>query len=366
MTLTTFNTRGASASVIMLALGLAVVADGCSKSSSKPLPVPAPQDSMNVVSFSPPRNFIDIPRTAFVSVTFDEDVNPATLTTANFVVADAGGQIPGTITYDVPTRTAVFAPSNLLPPSTPVTVFLSEGIRSTGSILLNSGSFTFTTGTSSDVTNPTFGGAVLATPENGANITISWAAASDDLDGSGAISYWIYRSTTTGTQNFSQPVRVSGPGSTSYTDFGLSPLTDYFYVVRAVDTSLNEETNTFEVTTTTLAPTSWSTDVYPLLSGAGPADCSTTGCHDSATSSGGLVLTPITTALAELRLISNADGGCSPLRRVEPGDSLDSQLYRKLAGIQDCGGPMPQTGGIFNNAQLQTVIDWIEEGALDN
>jgi hypothetical protein len=57
------------------------------------------------------------------------------------------------------------------------------------------------------------------------------------------------------------------------------------------------------------------------------------------------------------------------MRRVEPGDPDRSYLYHKITGTQaDVGGsgdPMPK-GGRLSDAEIQTIRDWIAQGALDN
>lgn len=300
--------------------------------------------------------------TVNISVTFNQDVDSGTLNTITFGVSGGGGGVSGTVTYDPASRRATFDPTVNLATVTNYTVTLSSSILSqaTGDPLLET-SFTFTTGTTADTTPPTFAGADSAVAGNGITVKVSWTAATDDFDTSASIVYRVYWATVFGGQDFSAPIVTTAAGATSYADFGLADSTAYFYVVRAVDSSGNEDSNTVERAVTTPARRSWAGDVYPLLNPA----CTSIGCHGGA--SGGLTLNPIGTAYAELvSVTSSLDGGCSPLLRVDPGASAQSHMFKKLEGTQGCGFQMPLGAPAFSAADLDTVRDWIDEGAIDN
>jgi hypothetical protein len=57
------------------------------------------------------------------------------------------------------------------------------------------------------------------------------------------------------------------------------------------------------------------------------------------------------------------------LHRIEPGNPDRSYLYHKIAGTQTAAGGsgarMPK-GGKLSDAEIQTIRDWIAQGALDN
>ena len=92
--------------------------------------------------------------------------------------------------------------------------------------------------------------------------------------------------------------------------------------------------------------------------------CSATTCHDISGSAAGLALTPMN--FAYLNLVNMPSSGCA-LIRVEPFDSPSSNFFRKLEGTQTCGARMPFNGPPFLNAgQLDTIRDWIDEGAPNN
>lgn len=59
----------------------------------------------------------------------------------------------------------------------------------------------------------------------------------------------------------------------------------------------------------------------------------------------------------------------SPLQLVAPFKPDSSYLVLKLRGqqaqVEGSGGPMPSNGTALNTDQLDTVIDWINSGALE-
>jgi hypothetical protein len=100
----------------------------------------------------------------------------------------------------------------------------------------------------SDTQAPTFAGLASATA-TGANVALSWTAATDNEDSAAEITYRVFQATTAGGQNFLQPRATTAPGATSYTVNGLATGTHYF-VIRAVDSSGNEDGNRVEKSAT--------------------------------------------------------------------------------------------------------------------
>jgi len=105
-----------------------------------------------------------------------------------------------------------------------------------------------------DVIPPTFAGLASggAIANSNSRIDLSWPVATDNVTNSGDIVYNIYRSETSGAQVFTTPT-YQVIGDTTFSDTGLSSNTEYFYVIRARDESLNEELNTAEQSATTYA-----------------------------------------------------------------------------------------------------------------
>lgn len=87
------------------------------------------------------------------------------------------------------------------------------------------------------------------TPSN-SGVVLNWTAASG---GTGPYSYKIYRSTTTGfTPGAGNLVGTVGVGILTFTDSGLFPNTQYYYVVQSVDTgNANATANSTQVSVLT-------------------------------------------------------------------------------------------------------------------
>ncbi|HDH06729.1 MAG TPA: hypothetical protein ENH01_13700 [Nitrospirae bacterium] len=109
-----------------------------------------------------------------------------------------------------------------------------------------------TTQTPPDSTPPTFGGASTATAVSSAEIDLSWTAATDNVTASSNIVYLIYISTSPGGQDFQTPNYITTAGAVTYAVTGLGSSTTYYFVVRAKDEAGNVDTNTVEVSATTL------------------------------------------------------------------------------------------------------------------
>ncbi|HUV29881.1 MAG TPA: FG-GAP-like repeat-containing protein [Acidobacteriota bacterium] len=99
-----------------------------------------------VVSTSPSQHGLHVPTTADISVTFDTDMNGATIDVTTFVVnTRSAGFKSGVINYDGGTSTASFTPAEVFTVGEVVTVVLTTGIQSSGgSPLENSFSWSFT------------------------------------------------------------------------------------------------------------------------------------------------------------------------------------------------------------------------------
>ncbi len=85
--------------------------------------------SFGVVSTTPANNATDVPLGNPITVTFNQDVEPATLVDA-IAVSSATGNLPGVISYNSTTRTATFAPGNPFAPLTDYTVTVDAKVKS--------------------------------------------------------------------------------------------------------------------------------------------------------------------------------------------------------------------------------------------
>lgn len=105
---------------------------------------------------------------------------------------------------------------------------------------------------SNDATLPSAPTGLTATALSHNTIRLNWTHATDNITTANYMRYDIYQATTSGGQNFSNPPQYTVRGSNTVTITGLSSSTTYYFVVRARDEQGNRETNTTEVSVTTL------------------------------------------------------------------------------------------------------------------
>ncbi len=102
-----------------------------------------------------------------ILATFNEPLNPLTVTSANFYVQDSfGSPVSGTLTYDPPTNTIIFNPDSDLAQFTTYNVYITTGITDLAGnpASVSTPAWSFTTGGVPDTTPPN----VIATaPFNG-------------------------------------------------------------------------------------------------------------------------------------------------------------------------------------------------------
>jgi len=71
-----------------------------------------------------------IPTNTLISATFNQDMNPSTITPTSFYMKSSSGDaVAGTIAYDASSRTASFTPSSLLLPNTTFYVTITNAVR---------------------------------------------------------------------------------------------------------------------------------------------------------------------------------------------------------------------------------------------
>ncbi len=125
-------------------------------------------------------------------------------------------------------------------------------------------------------------------------------------------------------------------------------------------TSTTTRANTTS-TTTTIAATSFSRQVQPILT----ANCLGIGCHSGGVPAQGLDLTA-GRSYAELLGTTSVEFGCAGLRLVAPGSPDTSVLVKKLVGTA-CGfSQMPFGRPPLPANQIKIITTWIAQGALDN
>jgi Big-like domain-containing protein len=105
-------------------LGLGLTACGGDDGSS-----PTPPPALEISAMTPAPNATEVETGAAVTVTFNQAIDPATLTAATFKVTTAGLALSVAISYDAATRTATLS-APLLPDST-YEVEVTTGVRTT-------------------------------------------------------------------------------------------------------------------------------------------------------------------------------------------------------------------------------------------
>lgn len=90
--------------------------------------------------------------------------------------------------------------------------------------------------------------------------------------------------------------------------------------------------------------------------------CATSTCHSGANPPAGLNLEAANSYAMLVGIASSQEPG---VQRVAPGDPDDSYLVRKLSGTAGTGGVMPP-GGALEQADVDTIRQWISDGAVDD
>jgi hypothetical protein len=195
--------------------------------------------------------------------------------------------------------------------------------------------------------------------------TIPWLAAMDVSTTPDKMFYDVYVSETMGGEDFAKPpYATSAMGATSITLINLPPNATLYFVVRARDEDGNRDSNTVEASFTTNV--SFSLNVQPIFA----VNCGVVGCHVPGQPTGGLIL-------AQGFTYSQIVGVTAPevptLQYVAPGDALDSYVavkinYMGLFAMKGKGTqmPAPSTGSTLSPAEINTIANWIIQGAANN
>ncbi len=71
-------------------------------------------------------------------------------------------------------------------------------------------------------------------------------------------------------------------------------------------------------------------------------------------------------AEAYANLVNVTSTSYAPALRIVPGDPTASVLWQKVTGSGEFGLTMPPNGTTLSFEELQTILDWIEQGAQEN
>jgi hypothetical protein len=185
-----------------------------------------------------------------VDLTWAAATDPSTPITYNIYYATtSGGQNFGTPDATTTNLTGVQVTGLT---DTQIYYFVVRAEDSVGNEDTNTTEYSATPTAPADSTPPTFAGLTGATDAGtGGAVDLTWAVATDP---STPITYNIYWSTTSGTQNFGAAPQATSALGTGDTVTGLTDTQIYYFVVRAEDSATNEETNTTEFSATPTAP----------------------------------------------------------------------------------------------------------------
>jgi len=106
-----------------------------------------------------------------------------------------------------------------------------------------------------------------------------------------------------------------------------------------------------------------SNDVQPIFS----SNCALSGCHGGTSPQQNQNLS---TGLTFSNVVDVPSMEVPSLARIRPGQPDSSYLVHKISGTQasvgGVGGRMPLGGAPLSATEIQTIRQWVENGALDN
>lgn len=208
-----------------------------------------PASVPSVSSTSPANGATDVVINTSISAVFSEPMDTTTVTTSTFTLVKTTGGT--TVAGDVGLNgtTATFTPDADFATNTNYTARITTGAKSLlGFGMSQDHTWSFTTGYLPDKQAPAFSG-LVSIPSTTVSLTsmqLSWNAATDAVTPSANIVYLVYRAENSGGP-YTSPTYTTAPGVTTYIADGLTPGTQYYFVVRARDEAGNIDTNTVEL-----------------------------------------------------------------------------------------------------------------------
>jgi Bacterial Ig-like domain/Planctomycete cytochrome C len=274
---------------------------------------------------------------------------------------------PGPLSFSAPAlETSAGATEALLTGLDPDTTYL-VAVRVVDSACnedSNTGVVAARTQAERDVVPPVFAGARGARATSAATVEVEWGPATDNRDAASDIRFRIYHAASPGAYDFRSPA-ATFQGAASGEVSGLAADSDHFFVVRAMDTTDNEDTNAVEVSARTPAvAVSFASQVLPVLA----AHCAISGCHNAGSHQAGLNLSTYA-GLMDQRVPRDAP-------TVVPGNSAGSlliwrtdsrnQKYQEFAAKVPAWRMPPEPRAALTNDSLDLIIRWIDAGAQNN
>ncbi len=113
-------------------LGVATNSQAITVSTVLPPPTIPPLPNPKITASWPANGATGIPYNPGITVTFDKDMDQATLTSASFYIKETGGNpLPATISYIASAKLAVLTPQNPLEPGATYVVTLTPAVKGT-------------------------------------------------------------------------------------------------------------------------------------------------------------------------------------------------------------------------------------------
>jgi len=135
-----------------------------------------------------------------------------------------------------------------------------------------------------------------------------------------------------------------------YMKIGLAILSTFLFA--ACSKTSNSPTSSQDV--------SFSSQVQPIFT----SSCALSGCHSGSNPTGGQDLSA---GKAYNNIVSKASTEVPGYFRVKPFSSDSSYLYMKITGDSRITGVrMPNGGAPLSQSNIQTIKNWIDEGAQNN
>ncbi|MCZ6691467.1 MAG: Ig-like domain-containing protein [Planctomycetota bacterium] len=247
-----------------------------------------------------------------------------------------------------------FLVTGLLPSTNYFFVVRSRDLH--GNFDSNATEVSASTGSSADGIPPSFGGIGSAAATGPTSILLVWTAATDNADIAPHIRYRIYARTAGGSRTLSNPSAETEGGVSSFDFGGLAPEA-YLFIVRAVDSSGNEDGNLVEIPGVPVM--SYGRSIQPIFD----MQCTQPGCHElSVAPAGGLMLNTYGGIAA--------GGGSGPA--FVAGNPPDSRIVRRIDDQIQAPDPpflptrMPSGGFRLDSRDILNIREWILQGGLDN
>jgi len=110
-------------------------------------------------------------------------------------------------------------------------------------------------------------------------------------------------------------------------------------------------------------PTTFGPNFSEIQAAVFTPTCAVSGCHTGAGAPQGLQLDEANSYTLLVGVASNEDAA---VLLVSPGDPDNSYLIHKLEGNASVGGQMPLNGTPLSQANIDSIRQWITDGAIDD